>query len=534
MSTLEKISPDDPRLTAYALGEMEPTEREEFEKLLKQDAAARALVAEINGTAHNIGVALASESVAQPSAVQFGQAAIIPGRDLRKLDGGPLRAAELPEVRRGLAKLLRFPSMYFTISGLAAACFAVGFILWQASYVQQPQVHYTEVDLTKFKPMETAKAKNTAEPETDLEVGLQAALVGSDREVVSLEKTGKTDASLGLKPKIGPAKYRVPVAGMVRRAGLNQGSITETNDRITDNVFQAVKSEPLSTFPINADTAAYASVRHFIREGQRPPAEAVRIEELVNHFSYHYAPSENATVPFAAHLEVASAPWTPEHRLVRIGLKGRETQSLSAGPTEGVVRPIAKDVKILVEFNPAQVQAYRLIGYENRMLQKEPFNDDKIDAGEIGAGHTVTALYEVVPVGVKWTPESSVDGLKYQTTASPLAAGIGADVEDQKVAMSDEVLILKLRYKEPAGEVSSKLEFPLRDSGRTFDEASADFKFAASVAAFGMILRDSPHKGEATFAQVTKWAQAGLVNDAGGHRTEFVGLVGLAGRLTQN
>lgn len=522
MNNFEKISPDDPRLTTYALGEMEPTEREEFEKLLKQDATARATVAEINGTAHHIGVALASEPLAQTSAVQFGQAAIIPGRDSRKHDGGPLRTVELPEVRRGLAELLRFPSLYFTISGLAAACFAVGFIVWQANYVQPPeQMQITEVDLTKFKPMETAKAKNAAESATDLAVGLQSASAGNDAEVVSLEKTPKEDASLALKPKIGAAKY--------------QGGLAGTNDQSSDNPFQAVRNEPLSTFPINADTVAYANVRQFIQGGQRPPAEAVRIEELVNYFSYHYAPSENVTVPFAAHLEVASAPWTPAHRLVRIGLKGREVQNLPAGPIESVALPIAKDVKILVVFNPAQVQAYRLIGFENRMLSKEQFNDDKIDAGEISSGHTVTALYEIVPVGVQWTPESSGDGLKYQVTANPLATEPGGDEHGGKaITMNDEMLTLKLRYKEPVGEVSNKLEFALHDSGRAFDEASTDFKFAASVAAFGMILRDSPHKGEATFAQVTKWAQAGLVNDAGGHRTEFVGLVGLAGRLTQN
>ena len=482
MSTFEEIPPDDPRLTAYALGEMEPAEREEFEKLLKQDAAARAMVAEINGAAHNIGVALASESVTTLAAAPLNQSV-----------AGTTARTQNPREGR-LAELLRFPSLYFTISGLAAACFAVGFIIWQANYVRQPKVHYTAVDLTKFAPAEAAKTKDAAESETNLEVGLQPALAGNEVDVVPLENNGN------------------------------------------DHAFLATASEPQSTFPIKTGTAAYAKVRHFIEAGRHPPRATVQIEALVNYFPFQYAPpdAKNRAVPFAAYLEVASAPWAPEHRLVRIGLKGRETQKLPGTPAGGALMPIARDVNLLVDFNPAQVQAYRLIGYENRMRRKEESDDDKIDAGEVEAGHTVTALYEVVPVGVKWTPESSGDGLKYQSTASPLATDASAGSQAGALALSDELLTLKLSYQEPAGEVRGKLEFTLRESGHSFDQASADFKFAASVAAFGMILRDSPHKSEATLAQVTKWAQAGLGTDVGGYRTEFIGLVGQAERLAQN
>ena len=193
MNTFDKISPDDPRLTTYALGEMEPAERAEFEQLLQQDPAARAIVDAINGTAHSIGVALASEPLPQTEAAAVGQAAIIAGRDLRKLDGGPLPGDHVPELRRGLAKLLRFPQMYFTISSLAAACFALGFFLWEAGYWQQPQRHYTEIDLSKFASADATKAKVAAAPapaqsvaaetsanrdadaEPALEVGLQPA-----------------------------------------------------------------------------------------------------------------------------------------------------------------------------------------------------------------------------------------------------------------------------------------------------------------------------------------------------------------------
>jgi Ca-activated chloride channel homolog len=197
---------------------------------------------------------------------------------------------------------------------------------------------------------------------------------------------------------------------------------------------------------------------------------------------------------------------------------------------------VAKDVKLQVEFNPAKVGAYRLIGYENRLLKKEDFNNDEVDAGEIGAGHTVTALYEVVPVGVEAQSAavngSAVDALKYQAVR-----GQGPEVRSDKDRASEnrnsrietpkstELLTLKVRFKEPAGAVSRKLEFPLTDAGARFADASADFKFAAAVAEFGMILRDSPHKGTGTLADVKAWAEAGTDGDAGGYRSEFVELV---------
>ena len=197
----------------------------------------------------------------------------------------------------------------------------------------------------------------------------------------------------------------------------------------------------------------------------------------------------------------------------------------------GTLVTIAKDVKIQVEFNPHQVAAYRLIGYENRLLAKEDFNNDKVDAGEIGAGHTVTALYEIVPVGVEPPVESpAVDGLRYQAVENRVARAMAvpSKVQDPKSA---ELLTVKIRYKEPAGDVSSKLEFPLVDAGKRFEDASPDFKFATAVAGFGMVLRDSPHKGQLTLAQVTEWGRAGLGQDAGGYRAEFLSLVDAAGLL---
>ena len=164
----------------------------------------------------------------------------------------------------------------------------------------------------------------------------------------------------------------------------------------------------------------------------------------------------------------------------------------------GTLITIAKDVKLQVEFNPAQVSAYRLIGYENRMLAAEDFNDDKKDAGEIGAGHSVTAFYEVVPQGVA-LDIPQVDPLRYQPAA---------DRTSDASAVAGELLTLKIRYKEPSADTSQLLVFPLTDSGISFSQADNEFQFAAAVAAFGMLLRDSEHKGTATYDSVLEIASS--------------------------
>jgi Ca-activated chloride channel homolog len=468
---------------------------------------------------------------------------------------------------------------------------------------------------------------------------------------------------------------------------------TEAYDRIVENAFKSPVQDPLSTFSIDVDTASYANARRFLNENRLPLTDAVRVEEFINYFPYSYSPPTDGT-PFATHLEVNDCPWNAEHRLVRIGLKGREiaenqrppcnlvflldvsgsmndprklplvqrgmkllTERLNendrvaivvyagasglvlsstpgsqkeaitaaldrlqaGGSTNGgagielayrvagqhfikggsnrvvlctdgdfnvgirdqgsltrlieekaktgvfltvlgfgmgnlkdstlekladkgngnygyidtlaearkvlveqmtgTLITIAKDVKVQVEFNPARVTAYRLVGYENRLLNKEDFNDDKKDAGDIGAGHTVTALYEVVPAGKK-VNVPGVDPLKYQT---PAAAKDGP--------ASKELLTVKLRYKQPDGDASKLIETPVADTGATAERASADFKFASAVAAFGMLLRDSQYKGEATFASVRELAAASKGQDPGGYRAEFLALVEKAATL---
>lgn len=175
---------------------------------------------------------------------------------------------------------------------------------------------------------------------------------------------------------------------------------------------------------------------------------------------------------------------------------------------------VAKDVKLQIEFNPTKVQSYRLIGYESRLLNKEDFNDDTKDAGEMGAGHTVTALYEVVPIGVKGNIPGSVDDLKYQKN-------VGTS-QDVAYTNSPELLTVKLRYKQPDGDTSEKIEVPLVDRGS--NDVSEDFRFAAAVAMFGQQLRNSDFKGEGSYEKVIKLAKTGLGDDEQGYRREFVRL----------
>jgi Ca-activated chloride channel homolog len=189
----------------------------------------------------------------------------------------------------------------------------------------------------------------------------------------------------------------------------------------------------------------------------------------------------------------------------------------------GTLVTVAKDVKIQVEFNPKFVSAYRLIGYENRKLNKEDFNDDAKDAGEIGAGHTITALYELVPAGME-VPAPTVDRLKYAKpeNTEPTTGGDG----------SQELLTVKLRYKQPEGEKSQLIEVPVNNEPRLTD-GSADFKFAAAVAQFGMLLRDSKWKGQSSFNDVRRLGRQGLKPGSGSnhYREEFLDLVSKAEKL---
>ncbi|MCX4240010.1 vWA domain-containing protein [Paraliomyxa miuraensis] len=467
---------------------------------------------------------------------------------------------------------------------------------------------------------------------------------------------------------------------------------TEAYGHIQENEFIAVADDPRSTFSIDVDTASYSNMRRFLREGRLPPADAVRIEELVNYFDYAY-PQPRGEDPFSVTTEVAPCPWNTDHRLVHVGLQGKDVaakevpprnlvflldvsgsmsdsdklpllkhgmkmladqlrpqdrvsivvyagasgvvleptadrdaikQALSrleaGGSTNGgagielayqlaaqsfvkgginrvilatdgdfnvgvtsegdlvrliehkresgvflsvlgfgrgnlndstmeqladkgngnyayidsgaeahkvlveqagaTLMTIAKDVKIQVEFNPAEVAAYRLVGYENRKLAHRDFNDDTKDAGEIGAGHTVTALYEVVPVGQGTAPE--VDPLKYQDPGTAL----------RPAASSGELMTVKLRYKQPTGHTSKLSSVPVMDRDGVVADSSESFRFAAAVAEFGLLLRHSKWRGNASWAQAYALAGSALGIDSHGRRAELLGLIEQAAALS--
>jgi Ca-activated chloride channel family protein len=192
----------------------------------------------------------------------------------------------------------------------------------------------------------------------------------------------------------------------------------------------------------------------------------------------------------------------------------REAAKVLVDQMGGTLMTIAKDVKIQVEFNPAKVASYRLIGYEDRLLKARDFNDDKKDAGEIGAGHTVTALYEIVPAG-READSPGVDPLKYQKPADP-----SADTPDPKAT---DLFTVKLRYKEPEGAESRLISFPVEDDG-VDDAPTDDFRFAAAVAEFGLLLRDSSFKAKASWDGVLERAESSRGADPSGYRREFLEL----------
>jgi len=469
---------------------------------------------------------------------------------------------------------------------------------------------------------------------------------------------------------------------------------TESYAEFAENRFRSPLRNPLSTFSIDVDVASYANMRRYINQGQLPPADAIRVEELVNYFSYAYPQPANGR-PVHIDLEAGVCPWDKRHRLVKIGLKAKElpTEKLPAanfvflidvsGSMEGPQRlglvkssmkmltdnirdidhvaivtygsdamlvlpstpgsekrkikeaiealeaggctageaglrlayktagehfieggnnriilcsdgdfnfgisdehglekivaaeskkgifmsvlgygmgnykdskmqviaekgsgnqayidniqearkvlisefgstlfTVAEDVKLQVEFNPLQVQAYRLVGYESRILKDEDFNDDTKDAGDIGAGHTVTALYEVIPAGVKGNIPGTVDSLKYRQTSN---------IQSDFKPGSKEMLTVKLRYKNPGEKTSLLLEKSLTDKGG--DHVSDDFRFASAVAMYGQLLRNSDFKGDATYRQVIETARKGISSDSEGYRREFVRLAEAAQNL---
>ncbi|MDR6337235.1 Ca-activated chloride channel family protein [Filimonas zeae] len=465
----------------------------------------------------------------------------------------------------------------------------------------------------------------------------------------------------------------------------------EGYNHIAENRFQKVTDHPLSTFSIDVDAASYSNVRRIITDGNRPPAGAVRIEEMINYFSYPYKKPQGKD-PVHIQAELSACPWNTQHQLALVALKATEiptdrlpaanlvflidvsgsmladnklplvksslhllTENLrpqdkvaivtyagSAGLSlpatsgaekltirkaidrleaggstaggagiqlaykvaqkqlikggnnrvilctdgdfnvgvsseDGLVRlveekresgvfltvlgfgegnyqdakmqqladkgngnhayidgimearkvlvnefggtlfTVAKDVKLQIEFNPDRVKGYRLIGYENRLLAKEDFNNDQKDAGEMGSGHTVTALYEIIPAGVEAPELDSVDKLRYQKVPERKATA--------KAGGAEEVFYVKLRYKKPDEKESRLMEQGVKETAASFENASESLRFAAAVAAFGMKLRDSEFQGKLSYNDIIRIAQKATGEDKEKYRAEFVQLV---------
>ena len=467
----------------------------------------------------------------------------------------------------------------------------------------------------------------------------------------------------------------------------NQNFNTEGYAAINENGFRDVNHNPLSTFSIDVDNASYSNVRRFINLGELPPADAVRIEEMINYFKYNY-PEPEGEHPFSVYTEMATCPWNTKHLLLHVGLKGKSIDKSSLPPSNivflidvsgsmddpnklpllksafgllvnelraqdrvaivvyagaaglvlestpgnkkelimksidnleaggstaggeglklayaeaeknfipggnnriilatdgdfnvgessnggmekliekertkgvfitvlgfgmgnykddkmeiiadkgngnyayidnlqearrvlvkefgGTLFTIAKDVKFQIEFNPARIASYRLIGYENRLLNDEDFNDDKKDAGEMGSGHNVTALYELIPSGSDEL-RPTVDPLKYQKRETI-----------QERSDNSEYLNIKLRYKKPDGVTSMLLEKPVKGGVKEYSYSSENLRFAAAVSEFGMILRNSEFKGSSTLQTAIDLANGARGTDEDGYRAELVRLM---------
>ncbi|MDH3710677.1 MAG: von Willebrand factor type A domain-containing protein [Cyclobacteriaceae bacterium] len=535
------------------------------------------------------------------------------------------------------------------------------------------------------------------------DVAKLSEIVLSDEEAPEIEKRSLSGKVSGVRVRGNKRMNRTAPANDASYGQLYdrqpQPFNTEEYAAIREIGFLEPTKQPLSTFSIDVDAASYSNMRRFLQQGQNPPKDAVRIEELVNYFSYDYK-QPSAEHPFSVNTELSTAPWNEGHYLLHIGLQGKKipldnlpasnlvflidvsgsmnspnklgllktafkmlTKQLRAqdkvsivvyagaagvvlSPTAGdrqqtimdaleklqaggstaggagiklayklaeeqfvsngnnrvilatdgdfnigassnaemerliekerekgvfltvlgfgmgnykdskmeiladkgngnyayidnaleakkvlvsefggTLFTIAKDVKLQIEFNPAQVKAYRLLGYENRMLQDEDFNDDKKDAGELGSGHTVTALYEIIPADYQGESPyiKSVDELKYQNQSIK-----------QNAVKSKDLMTLKLRYKQPKGTRSQLIVHEVPTNVTKWGKTSDNFRWSAAVAGFGMLLRDSEFKGNANYHLVEQWARSAQGEDREGYRAEFIRLIQSGELLAKN
>jgi hypothetical protein len=292
-------------------------------------------------------------------------------------------------------------------------------------------------------------------------------------------KTGRR--SVNVSPPRDPEAFKKVVKSA---SDPNSASTTPT---IFENPFRLAANRPHSSFPVRVEDSSYRSVRKHLLERERPPAYSVRIEELLNHFSYRDPAPEEGGAPVMANVEVAACPWNVAHRLARVALKAR-----SGGATV-----VARHVEVSVDFGP-EAAAWRLIGYENAPATSE---HPATFPADLAAGGAATALYEILPVSREprtSTPRPLFNVMVTYRDASDRAAGL------------------------------QRFSVPATDAGNGFDRAGEDFRFASAVASFGMLLRDSRFKGTATYADVIRWASSGKGADETRERAAFIDLARVA------
>jgi Ca-activated chloride channel family protein len=677
---------EDPRLTAYALDELQHAEdRAAVESYLASSPDGRAQVESTRALAGALSEKLVTEDAPRFSPEQRASLA-------SALEGQGGR----PGARRTVLR------SWMT----AAAALVLGVLFWRALTPDERPAAPAPAPMVAVAEKKAGDAPFDSYGFNDI-VGVGG---GAEESLTSAPPAGKLSGPAASSPGplkslgylssskvaiIGDGSPRVGERSHEARVAPTGG---ESYAIFTDNSFHSLTQDrytALSTFGVDVDTASYSIARRYLNRGNAPPPDSVRLEEFINAFDYAL-PEPTGEHPFSVSIDAATAPWSPRHRLVRIGLQGttfekeerppcnlvflidvsgsmkaqdklpllveslkmlvRELNAtdrvalvtyasgsqlvlpstsgadkatilaaldgLSAagsthasdgiqkayqiaeehfveggvnrvllatdgdfnvGLTEenqletfiaakavsgvfltvlgfgtgnlqdskaeiladrgngnyayidslneadkvlvreagGTLVTIAKDVKIQVEFNPEHVVSYRLLGYENRALAANDFRDDTKDAGEIGAGHSVTALYEIVPVDAPDLP-GAVD-LKYQTEASVAESSVS----------NPEVLTVNLRYKLPDEETGREFSVSFVDREQSFEEANRDFRFAAAVAAFGMALRQSAYRGEADLGAIYEWAAAAKGADPHGDRAEFLRLVRHAQGLGQ-
>jgi Ca-activated chloride channel family protein len=669
------INYDDPKWTAYVLGELNESERAMLEFELESSEEAREFVRELRHAVFVVKEGLAAHPDPALTAEQRGsvrQAALTRGPRRRFIPalawaGGLVAALFVVAIlyiptqlrSRQAAQEVRFiPPPDISIPASQPS----NEISRQSKDAQAPPVQTAQASLKK-------QSTNLRDAEADLQnAGTPKVESQIAAGVAGGVYTARAEALAVVAPPPVPAAAPAP-PGSPPPSSLSASAAVALDrfdrfNRFGENPFLAANEQPLATFSVDVDTASYANVRRFLNLNQWPPQESIRLEEMINYFTYDY-PQASGGQAVTGNLEVAAAPWNPQHRLVRVGVKAKDlrlaqkssnlvflidvsgsmgtperlpllknglhllvdkltesdrvsivtyagasgialapisgdrkdvilrvidnlhaegntnggagiqtayemavsnfipgsvnrvilatdgdfnvgitdpnqlTQMIEARARSGVfltvlgfgnnfkdsmlgrlaekghgnyafidtldearkvlveqidatLVAVARDVKVQVEFNPSQVNAYRLLGYESRIMPVQDFNNDRKDANDMGSGQTVTALFEVVPNAAR--------------TAS-------------------QMLDLKIRYKDPESTESKLFEMPLVDRGTNFANASSDFRFASAVAGFGMILRDSQYKGSATLDWILATAQNSRSVDKNGYREEFVRLV---------